>query len=207
MGCMTTANYGVAHPERVLSCIFIAGDIGDIVPAGLKPPAKVELTRYDGTREGMRAMMSAIIYRGEAISDDLIEMRFAAAERGKAAHAQFWPSLLQYNRIIPWEDHNIEARLSTKGRLDKLTIPAIYLYGTEDVLTPVEWGYEQEKVLPNVQFFYPEETGHQGQTDSPEIFNNVFLEFFRDGQVSRRSADAAGVSKLRPELPERVAAI
>jgi len=205
MGCMNTANYVVAHPERVLSFALIAGDIGDVVPPGLKPPAKVELTHYDGTREGMRAMMSAIIYRAQAISDDLIEMRFNAAERGKAAHAQFWPGLLQYGRIIPWEDPNIEARLSTKGRLDRLTIPGIYMYGTEDVLTPVKWGYEQEKVLPNVQFFYPEQTGHQGQTDSPEIFNRVFLEFFRDGQVSRQAADAAGVSKLRPELPERVA--
>ncbi len=208
MGCMNTTNYVVAHPERVLSFALIAGDIGDVVPAGLKPPAKVELTQYDGTREGMRSMMSAIIHRGEAINDDLIEMRFAAAERGKEAHAQFWPGLLQYGRIIPWEDPpNIEARLSTKGRLDKLTIPGIYLYGTEDVLTPVEWGYEQEKVLPNIQFFYPEETGHQGQTDSPEIFNQVFLEFFRDGQVSRQSADAAGVSKLRPELPDLVAQV
>jgi len=205
MGCMNTANYVVAHPERVLSYALIAGDIGDVVPPGLKPPAKVELTHYDGTREGMRSMMSAIIYRDEAISDDLIEMRFAAAERGKGAHAQFWPGLLQYGRIIAWEDPNIEARLSTKGRLDKLTIPAIYLYGTEDVLTPVEWGHEQEKVLPNVQFFYPEQTGHQGQTDSPEIFNQVFLEFFRDGQVSRRTADTAGVSTRRPEIPDRVA--
>ncbi|MBF4162725.1 alpha/beta fold hydrolase [Nocardioides acrostichi] len=204
MGCMNTTNYVVAHPERVLSFALIAGDIGDVVPPGLKPPAKVELTHYDGTREGMRAMMSAIIYRGEAISDDLIEMRYAAAERGKDAHAQFWPGLLQYGRIIPWEDPNIEARLSTKGRLDRLTIPGIYLYGTEDVLTPVEWGYEQEKVLPNIQFFYPEQTGHQGQTDSPDIFNRVFLEFFRDGRVSRQAADAAGVSKLRPELTDRV---
>jgi 2-hydroxy-6-oxonona-2,4-dienedioate hydrolase len=205
MGCINTTNYTVAHPERVLSFVLIAGDVGDVIPEGLRPPAKIALTAYDGTREGMRSMMKAIIFRGEAISDDLIEMRYAAAERGKRAHAQFWPGLLQYGRIIPWEDPNVEARLATKGRLDKLTIPGIYLYGTEDVLTPVEWGYEQEKHLPNIQFFFPEQTGHQGQTDSPEIFNNVFLEFFRDGQVSRRIADQAGVSTRRPELPHLVA--
>lgn len=204
MGCMNSANYIVAHPERILSFALIAGDIGDVVPEGLKPPAKVQLTQYDGTREGMRNMMAAIIYRNKVVTDDLIEMRYAAAERGKAAHAQFWPSLLQYGRIIPWEDENLAARLSTKGRLDRLDIPGIYLYGTEDVLTPVEWGYEQEKVLPKVQFFYPEECGHQGQTDRPDLFNPVFLEFFRDGKVSRRTADAAGVSKLRPENPALV---
>jgi 2-hydroxy-6-oxonona-2,4-dienedioate hydrolase len=205
MGCMNTTNYVVAHPERVLSFILIAGDVGDVIPEGLKPPAKIQLTSYDGTKEGMRNMMAAIIYRGEAISDDLIEMRYSAGEAQKDSHAHFWPSILEYGRIIPWRDPNIAARLVTKGRLDKLTIPALYLYGTEDVLTPVEWGYEQEKHLPNIQFFYPEECGHQGQTDRPDLFNPVFLEFFRDGQVSRQTADAAGVSKLRPELPERVA--
>jgi pimeloyl-ACP methyl ester carboxylesterase len=205
MGCMNTVNYTVAHPERILSFILIAGDVGDVVPPGLKPPGKVALTAYDGTREGMRSMMSAIIYRGEAISDDLIEMRYASATSHAQAHARLWPSILEYGRIIPWRDPRIAARLSTKGRLDKIGIPGLYLYGTEDVLTPVEWGFEQEKVLPDVQFFYPEECGHQGQTDRPDLFNPVFLEFFSSGQVSRKTADAAGVSKLRPELPHLVA--
>lgn len=204
MGCINTTNYVVAHPERVISFILIAGDIGDVVPDGLKPPSKVELTAYDGTREGMRAMMTAIIHRGDAVSDDLIEMRYAAAEPQKEAHAAFWPSILEYARITPWRDPNLAARLATKGRLDALTIPALYLYGTEDVLTPVEWGYEQEKVLPRIQFFYPEDCGHQGQTDRPDLFNPLYLEFFRDGIVSRATADAAGVSKNRAELPERV---
>jgi len=37
-----------------------------------------------------------------------------------------------------------------------------------------------------------------------EMFNQVFLEFFRDGKVSRKTADWAGVSKRRPELPHLV---
>jgi pimeloyl-ACP methyl ester carboxylesterase len=204
MGCMNTTNYVVAHPERVISFALIAGDIGDVVPAEGRPTAKIELAQYDGTAESMRRVMEAIIYRGEVISDDLVEMRHRAAERSKAAYAALWPSLMQYIRTIPWQDPNIRARLSTKGRLDTLTVPGIYLYGTEDVLTPVEWGYEQEDVLPNVQFFYPQECGHQGQTDRPDLFNPVFLEFFRDGKVSRRTADAAGVSKRRPEIPDLV---
>ena len=148
--------------------------------------------------------MSAIIYRGEAISDDLIEMRYAAATRHADAHARLWPSILEYGRLVPWRDQRIAARMSTRGRLDKIGISGLYLYGTEDVLTPVEWGYEQETVLPDVQFFYPGECGHQGQTDQPEMFNQVFLEFFRDGRVSRKTADWAGVSTRRPEIPTLV---
>ena len=204
MGCINSSSYLVAHPERILSYILIAGDIGDVLPDWGKPAPKLELTGYDGTKEGMRRLMEAIIYRGEAISDNLVEMRYRASVRNKEAHARLWPGLMEFTRTQPFSDPNIEARLSTKGRLDKITIPGIYLYGTEDVLVPVEMGYEQEKVLPNVQFFYPEECGHQGQTDRPDLFNPVFLEFFRDGKVSRKSADAAGVSKRRPELPNLV---
>ncbi|WP_412520739.1 alpha/beta hydrolase [Actinomadura madurae] len=203
MGCINTVNYVVAHPERILSFALIAGDIGDVQPLTDRPGPKI-IPSWEGTREGMRSLMASIIYREEAIGDDLVEMRYLAATRHKATHEAFWPSILEYDRIIPWRDANTAARLVTKGRLDTVTLPGIYLYGTEDVLTPVEWGYEQEKALPNVQFFYPEECGHQGQTDRPDLFNPVFLEFFRDGKVSRRTADAAGVSKRRPELTEVV---
>jgi 2-hydroxy-6-oxonona-2,4-dienedioate hydrolase len=200
MGCMNTANYVVAHPDRILSYILIAGDLGDVLPPGLRPPAQSQLTRWDGTADGMRTMMTAIIYRNEAISDDLISMRTMSATSHADAHAHYWPSLLQFGRIVPWEDENLAARMSTKGRLDRMTLPALYLYGQQDVLTPVEWAYEQEKVLPNLPFFYPDECGHQGQTDQPDMFNQVFLEFFRDGKVTRKTAEWAGVSTRRAEI-------
>jgi 2-hydroxy-6-oxonona-2,4-dienedioate hydrolase len=204
MGCANTANYVVAHPERVRSFILIAGDVGDLV-VGPKPAAKVaELAKYDGTRESMRSLMEAIIHKGEAITDDLIEMRYQSATRHREALGTFFPTILQYAGVHPYPDPNIAARLSMKGRFDKITIPAVYLFGKEDVVTPVEWGYAQEDVLPNIQFFYPEDCGHQGQTDRPDLFNPVFLEFFRTGKVTRQSADAAGVSNRRAELANLV---
>lgn len=204
MGCTNTSAYAVAHPERVSSYALIAGDVGDVLPPGNRPGPKVELTHYDGTREGMRSLMEAIIYKKSAISDDLLEMRWRAADRHKEGHAQYWPGLLQYSRLIPWKDENLAARLSTKGRIDRLDIPAVYIYGRQDVLTPVEFGYAQEEVLPAIQFFYPDECGHQAQTDRPDLVNPLLLEFFRDGIVSRATADAAGVSDRRPEIPTLV---
>ncbi|MCR8940742.1 alpha/beta hydrolase [Streptomyces sp. OUCMDZ-4982] len=202
MGCMNTVNYLLAHPDKVTSFALIAGDVGDLVPEEVKPPSGAfHLTAYDGTRDGMRRMMEAIIKSGEAVTDDLVEMRYLSAAERLEAHQQFWPTLLQYRHIVPWTDRNRAARLSTKGRLDRIDIPGIYLYGQDDVLTPVEWGHVQEDHLPNVQFFYPEDCGHQGQTDRPDIFNPVFAEFFRDGRISGALADKAGVSTRRPELP------
>jgi pimeloyl-ACP methyl ester carboxylesterase len=202
MGCMNTVNYLLSRPDRVISFALIAGDVGDVVPEHIAPPkGQFHMTAYDGTREGMRSMMEAIIHRTEAVDDDLVEMRYLSASERLPAHAQFWPTLLQYRHIIPWTDQNRAARLATKGRLDRVDIPGIYLYGRQDILTPVEWGYLQEDHLPNVQFFYPDDCGHQGQTDRPDIFNPIFAQFFATGTVSGEFADKAGVSDRRPELP------
>lgn len=54
-----------------------------------------------------------------------------------------------------------------------------------------------------LQVFYPEDCGHQAQTDRPDLVNPVLLEFFRDGIVS--APTAAGVSDRRDPLPDRVA--
>jgi pimeloyl-ACP methyl ester carboxylesterase len=204
MGCINTVNYTVAHPERVEKFALIAGDVGNAVPVEQRPKPSLPMTQWDGTRQGMRSLMEAIIHANEVITDDLIEMRFRAATAQKESHAQFWPGLLQFLGILPWQDTNVAARLSTKGRITELDIPAIYLYGRQDVLTPVEWGYIQEQHLPRIQFFYPDETGHQGQTDQPELFNQVFLEFFRDGKVSKETALRAGVSERRPTISSLV---
>jgi pimeloyl-ACP methyl ester carboxylesterase len=202
MGCMNTVNYLLARPDRVISFALIAGDVGNVVPEEIAPPkGQFHMTAYDGTRDGMRSMMEAIIHRKEAVSDELVEMRYLSASKRMAAHAQFWPTLLQYRHITPWTDQNRAARLTTKGRLDRIDIPGIYLYGRQDILTPVEWGYLQEDHLPNVQFFYPDDCGHQGQTDRPDIFNPIFAEFFATGTVTSELADKAGVSDRRPELP------
>ena len=60
-------------------------------------------------------------------------------------------------------DPNYQQWASIKDRFPKITIPSVYLYGMNDVLGPVENGFVQEDLLPNVQMFYPNECGHQGR--------------------------------------------
>lgn len=200
-GAQTTAYYVTAHPERVKSFILIAS-------AGFNATMGVDLSKvkrgitsppFDGSPGSMRDMMTAIIYRQEAISDDLLQMRTLAANNQNAS----------YKAAAAWNqkaatDPNLQHMLDLRGKLDKTTIPGIYLYGRQDVLGPVENAYLQEEKLPNIQVFYPDECGHQGQTDQPDMFNQVFLEFFRDGKVSRKTAQWAGVSDRRPVLENLV---
>ena len=209
MGCANALNYTLAHPDRVISFAVIAGGVGDIMPHSRmreadprKPEEIPNVGGFDGTAKAMRRMLTALVRDPSTVTDELVEMRTRAANR----------NLDLYNKTMPlwWgpdqgkADPDELARLRTKDRLDTLTVPGIYLFGQDDVVIHVNAGHLQEDVLPNIQFFYPENTGHQGQTDQPELHNQVFLEFFRDGKVSWETAKKAGISQRRPPNPDLV---
>lgn len=201
-GAKVAATYAVQFPERVEKLALVAsGGLNDpldipkeqLAP-GILPP------RFDGTEESMRAMLELILFRPDSLSDELIKMRTEAAntQRESSAAAAAWDK----DKIL--KDEGIRQAHRLVGHLDHLTIPIIYLYGRDDVLGPVQNGYLQEDRLPNVQFFYPADCGHQGQTDQPELFERVFTEFFTSGYVTSDTAQLAGVSMRRPPLAEIV---
>lgn len=201
-GAQTAAYYATSHPDRVRSCIFIAtagfNAAMGVDMSKVKPPT-ITWTKFDGTEESMRTLLTSILYRKEAISDDLLKMRTIAANNQRKAFTAAWDWMIRAQT-----DPNLQHMMDLRGKLDRTTIPGLYLYGRQDVGGPVENAYLQEDKLPNIQCFYPDECGHQGQNDQPDMFNQVFLEFFRDGKVSKKTAKWAGVSDRRPVLTHLV---
>ena len=213
MGHGNTVQYTMAHPERVLGMFLVAGGFGDLQDPTQRvegkdskytPNPSYERPPFDGTDKSMVDLMTGIIYKASAVWPELATMRTKAAHR-QANNTELRTQATERFRTDP----NLAQLVSTKGRFDKLTIPAVYLYGMQDVLSPVENGFYQETLgFKNIQFFYPDECGHQGQTDQPEMFNQVALEFFRDGKVSWKTAEWAGVSRrtsINPGLVEEPA--
>jgi 2-hydroxy-6-oxonona-2,4-dienedioate hydrolase len=210
-GCSNACSFLITNPDRVAGVAFIAGGLGDIVEAPRVPPKDGKFTPnpdyvspgFDGTEDSMRILMEGIIYKATAIWPELVTMRVKAAHRQREARQAAGLPFTGFPQVT---DPNLQQVLTTKNRLDKLTVPMIYMYGLADVLSPVENGFNQEDVCPNIQFFYPDHCGHQGQTDQPDMFNQAFLEFFRDGKVSWKTAQWAGVSRRRPIDADRVEA-
>lgn len=200
-GAQVAALVAVNHPERVKALAMIATGAFNAaleIPADQVKPG-MGFPKWEGTVASMRQIMSVIIHRGETVTDELMEARTASGTLQKDS----WAAGMAWVRKAA-TDPNLRQLLRMKDRLDKLTLPMIYLYGRQDVMGPVENAYLQEDRLPNVQVFYPDDCGHQGQTDQPEMFNAVFTEFFRDGRVSAKTAEWAGVSTRRPVLPDIV---
>ena len=220
MGGQITVQYVIHHPDRIISFALIGTNIGDIVQkprvtgkeSKWSPNPDFAAPVWDGTEASMRTLMEGIIFNTPEIWPELITMRNKAAERQRGS---FVPGGLGAGRpqgsgpppaIGGGPDIPAYHQWAhTKDHLDNLGIPAVYLYGLQDVLGPVENAFNQEDVLPaNIQMFYPDQCGHQGQTDQPAMFNQAFLEFFRDGKVSWKTAEWAGVSRRRQINPDLV---
>ncbi|WP_019873366.1 alpha/beta fold hydrolase [Sporichthya polymorpha] len=199
MGCINSINYLIAHPDRVRSFAVIAGGFGDAAP--IQRLTFHPADAWDGSRDGMFKLMQLIINNDENITDDVLDMRMAHAERNRESFRAFWDAQEAVNVA---KDINLRTVNTTRGRLTEMTIPGICIYPVEDRIIPVETGRDQEDALPGVQFFYVTGAGHQAQTDRPDVVNPVLEEFFRDGKVSAKTAEAAGVSDRRPPLPHIV---
>lgn len=194
-GAQIAAYYAVNHFDRVRSLCFIAtaglsAALG--IPAQSLTPGSLP-PRFDGTPGSMRATLEHIVRRKEHLTDDLIASRTAAALAQQDAYARGSQAIGE-----AFDSPDMRQWMSIGDRLPQLSIPAIYLHGRQDVLNPLGNAFEQEDRLPNVQFFYPDDCGHQGQTDQPEIFARVMSEFFTTGEVSAEAAQLAGVSDRRP---------
>jgi 2-hydroxy-6-oxonona-2,4-dienedioate hydrolase len=197
-GAQTAVYFAVNNPERVIRMPLI-GTAGFTAAMGVDPSRMrptIRLPRYEYTEESMRDMLATVVYKKQTLSDDLVKMRVRHAE----LHKESLKAARQFMREHA-NDPDYQQQIHLKGRLDKLSIPMIYLFGKQDTFAGVENAYLQEEALPNIQFFYLDDAGHQVQTDQPEIVHQVFLEFLKNGKVSRATADRAGVSKRRAEIP------
>ena len=205
-GSMDAVKVAISNPERFLGVVFIAGAFGPVVDYATRvlqgdgsfwPPASGYTSpAFDGTEERMRSILEGLAQNREAITPAVVAMCTLAANRQRAARAGISDS--------PQDANAHEVVWQTKDRVDKLDLPMICLYGLGSSLLPVENGFAQEAHIPGIQFFYPDNCGHLGPVDRPEVFNQVFLEFFRDGKVGWQTAKAAGLSRRRPINPALV---
>ncbi len=198
-----------AHPQLRV----IAGGIGDIVPMAEMMAADPATRRREAEHpcsstalpSRCAAMMEAIIYRGGAISDDLIDDAHVGGEpspRGvHEADADDDGRERPRRHAGPEQGSSHEHEGPLRQDDDPRHLP-VRPPGRADL---ARGRLPPGGRLPNVQFFYPDESGHQGQTDQPDMFNQVFLEFFRDGKVSWETAQAAGISDRRAPNPDLVA--
>jgi len=168
-GAWAAARYAITHPDRVdnvvlLSSLTIGAALGIPLPQteGMKL-----LQSYDGTREAMLRLMQGLCARPEVITDDLVDLRQAAATRPGAMEA-FGASDKSIAAVrsspVLFADFDMRVTLPALSKL----IPTVFIWGESDIFAPPALGRQLEGMLPDVKFHWLENAGHQAQTDQPE---------------------------------------
>jgi pimeloyl-ACP methyl ester carboxylesterase len=202
-GMELIVQYVMVHPDRVSGMLLIDGRLWGLVDIAKRVVTKDgkwasdpdrRTVPFDGTAKSIENNMLGMTVNPNTVWPALVDMRLKSAALQEESFALRQPA----NERIA-NDPNLQQLVSIKGRFDKLTIPAIYLFGLQDNNNPVENGFLQEDLgLENIQFFYLDECGHQAQNDQPEKFGQISLEFFRDGKVSWKTAEWVGASRRTP---------
>lgn len=181
-GAYVAAKYAIDHPEKVNKVVYIGSNT--IYQAMQEKPERklrsfFEVIGYDYTEEALRKFMNRNLLPGAEVPEELIQMRHKAVTRPgvKEANTAFDAYLARMN-----EEPKLWDRYCIHDSLPKLKIPGLFIWGKQDAVAPVEIGYKLEKLLPNIEFKYLDDCGHQAQTDQPEIVNQLVIDFLATEQ-------------------------
>ena len=177
-GAWCVAKYTTMHPDRVEKLIMLGtGSVGTAMGHKMPPSEGMKLMEgYDGTRAGMQKMLEGLVYDRSKISDDLIDLRQAAAQSPGAADAFKAMGLANrklQNDPLYWPMFDLRTSLPAITKL----IPSIMIWGENDIFAIPELGHKLEPLLPDVKFHWVARAGHQVQTDRPDVVADIVREF------------------------------
>jgi pimeloyl-ACP methyl ester carboxylesterase len=178
-GAWTGAQYALLHPDRVEKMVLISSlTIANSLNIPQRPTEALKaLNDYDGTREGMRRILQALIIDPKRITDKLIDDRQAAAMRPGALDAfkafGRGTAALRQNALFALQN-DMTRSLPTMVK----TIPTIFIWGDSDTFALPETGKKIGEFVPEAKFHWVPGAGHQVQTDKPDEATAIIREFF-----------------------------
>jgi pimeloyl-ACP methyl ester carboxylesterase len=178
-GAWTGAQYAILHPDRVEKMVLISSlTIANSLNIPQRPTEALKaLNDYDGTREGMRRILQALIIDPKRITDKLIDDRQAAAMRPGALEAfkafGRGTAALRQNALFALQN-DMTRSLPTMVK----TIPTIIIWGDSDTFALPETGKKIGELVPEAKFHWVPGAGHQVQTDKPDEATAIIREFF-----------------------------
>lgn len=176
-GAWVVAKYALEHPDRVRKLMLLGSNT--IAQAmGIDTPtteAGRALRAYDGTPESMRRVLEGLIWNKRLITDELVALRTADANRPGAAEAR---AVFQQGQQRLTRDANLRLKFEMTHTLPRLTIPTLFVWGEDDAFAPVGLAHQLAQRLPQIPFRYVPQAGHQVQTDQPDLLAEMMIEFF-----------------------------
>ncbi len=154
------------YPKRVRCFVMMgAAGINFQITEGLK-----KVWGYTPSFDAMRELMNVFAYRGDLISDEIVESRYRASMRPgyQEAYAHLFPEPMQekLDRLcLPVEE------------ISQVEVPALLIHGREDVIVPVECSYRGHALLRNSDLHIYSNCGHWTQFEKADEFGALVTSF------------------------------
>lgn len=177
-GAWAAARYAILHPDRIkkmalISSATIGAAMG--IPEEHTPAFKA-LAGYDFTRDGMVAMLKALVFDEKRVTPELVDIRYQASMLPgvKEALGRFAAG----GRYLASDPMN--TNFDMRESLPKISksIPTIFFWGKQDAFVPLHVGEKLAKLLPDIKFHFVEGAGHQVQTDQADSVAKTLKAFF-----------------------------
>lgn len=187
-GAWVAARYGAMRPDR-LDRLVLIGTMTVAMAMGLPEqdtPGMRSFQAYDGSRDGMRALLKELVYNPAVITEELVDLRQASATR-PGARDSFLAGAAGTRYLQ--NDPVLRTQFDLRSALPALTaaVPTLVLWGEDDTFAPVEMARNLEPLLPAARFNYVSQAGHQLQNDQPAACAELLTSFMQTPASPPRS--------------------
>src|SRR6266446_2213015 len=172
MGGWACLNFAVRHPRRVRALVM-ASTGGAVDPNTLDAVDRKSIESWLAARRGIQAeLLKRGIHpaAGERMAREQPALEFLYREIDRLSGGLDKEALrprLMAARTLPAED------------LKRLTVPVLFISGTEDIVFPPPAAAALASLVPGAKLESVPEAGHSVYFERPEIFNRLVSDFFK----------------------------
>ena len=161
MGGAIAIQMALAHPELVQALVVSATESG---PGA--PPQTFTGPAFVATLAGTRTSLLRTFFDPSLVTDELVRMRYEY--------------LLGSNIGYTFQRHLADHRPPfTAPELERIRIPALFVWCRQDQRTPLPEGEAYARALPDAELSVIDKCGHLPNMERPSEFNAVVADFLR----------------------------
>lgn len=154
------------HPDRVHRFVMMgAAGIKFDITDGLR-----KVWGYKPSFENMRELMNVFAFRGDLISDEIVESRYQASLRPgyQEAYEKLFPEPMQ---------EKLDGLRLSEEEISAVEHPVLLVHGREDIIVPVACSLRANTLLKNSDLHVYSHCGHWTQFERAAEFNALVHNF------------------------------
>jgi 2-hydroxy-6-oxo-6-phenylhexa-2,4-dienoate hydrolase len=174
MGGQASLMFALEYPQRIGKLILMGpGGLGKslFVPMPLEGIKQMFAVYRNPSMESLKRMMDVFVYDPRAITEELLQGRFANLMRNDGEHLKNFIKSLELNPAGLMQD--------LSPRLGEIKAPTLCTWGRDDRFVPLDNGLKVVWGIPNARLHVFSQCGHWAQFEHADEFNRLVLDFIR----------------------------